>query len=221
MGNLAYGTNGSNTNPPAFGSPSLNIQTPGTKFGYVTGSSGGYYFPPPPGFTFQIDPHGGIVGSRVSVGGMDANPKQPTTQDWTFSIQRRLPGSFTVEADYLGTHSTHLYTQTDINRFVGNLLGGSLTRLNSSFGPIVFGQTIGTSKANIFSFSAGRLFAHGWSTRAIFTTGRALDADSSNDNGVGGGRNIVDVSNINGMPRAPTARCLSPVASARLFSRRT
>ena len=198
VGNLAYGTNGSNTNPPAFGSPALNIQTPGVKFGYVPGSSGGYYFPPPPGFTFQIDPRGGIVGSRVSVGGMDANPKQPTTGNWTFSIQRRLPGHFTVEADYLGTHSTHLYTQTDVNRFAGNLLGGSLTRLNPSFGPIVFGQTIGTSKANIFSFSAGRLFARGWSARAIFTTGRALDANSSNDNGVGGGRNIVDVTNING-----------------------
>jgi hypothetical protein len=198
VGNLAYGTNGSNTNPPAFGSPSLTIQTPGVRFGYVVGSSGGYYFPPPPGFTFQIDPRGGIVGSRVSVGGMDANPKQPATQNWTFSIQRRLPGHFTVEADYLGTHSTHLYTQTDINRFAGNLLSGSLTRLNASFGPIVYGQTIGTSKANIFSFSAGRLFAHGWSARAIFTTGRALDADSSNDNGVGGGRNIVDVINING-----------------------
>ena len=198
VGNLAYGTNGSNTNPPAFGSPSLTIQTPGVRFGYVVGSSGGYYFPPPPGFTFQIDSRGGIVGSRVSVGGMDANPKQPTTQNWTFSIQRRLPGHFTVEADYLGTHSTHLYTQTDINRFTGNLLSGSLTRLNPSFGPIIFGQTIGTTKANIFSFSAGRLFSHGWSARAIFTTGRALDADSSNDNGVGGGRNIVDVSNING-----------------------
>jgi hypothetical protein len=198
VGNLAYGTNGSNTNPPTFGSPSLTIQTPGVKFGYVTGSSAGYYFPPPPGFTFQIDPRGGIVGSRVSVGGMDPNPKQPTTQNWTFSIQRRLPGNFTVEADYLGTHSTHLYTQTDVNRFVGNLLGGSLTRLNPSFGPVIYGQTIGTSKANIFSFSGGRLFAHGWSARAIFTTGRALDADSSNDNGVGGGRNIVDVSNING-----------------------
>ena len=78
------------------------------------------------------------------------------------------------------------------------LLSGSLTRLNPSFGPVVYGQTIGTSKANIFSFSAGRRFAHGWQARAIFTTGRALDADSSNDNGVGGGRNIVDVNNING-----------------------
>ncbi|MDQ6707093.1 MAG: hypothetical protein M3Z85_14100, partial [Acidobacteriota bacterium] len=200
VANLAYGTNGANTNPPAFGSPSLNIQQPGVKFGYFLGSSGGYYFAPPPGFTFQTNAAGGIVGSRVSVGGMDPYPKQPTTSDWTFSIQRRIGGNFVIEADYLGTHSTHLYTQTDVNRYAGNLLAtnGSLTRLNPNFGPIIFGQTIGSSKANIVSFSVGRRFARGWSYRAIFTAGRALDADSSNDNGVPNGRNIVDVANING-----------------------
>jgi hypothetical protein len=199
VGNLTYATNGSNTNPPAFGSPSLTIQQPGVKFGYGLGSSGGYYFPPPPGFLFQIDPRGGIVGTRVSVGGMDPNPTQPTTDAWTFSIQRRLGGNFVLEADYLGAHSLHLYTQTDVNRFAGNLIAnGSLTRLNPSFGPVIYGQTIGTSKANIFSFAFGRRFYQGWSAKAIFTTGRALDADSSNDNGIANGRNIMDVANING-----------------------
>jgi len=130
---------------------------------------------------------------------MDPNPKQPATQNWTFSVQRRLGGNFVVEADYLGTHSSHLYTQTDVNRFAGNLVatGGSLTRLNPSFGSIIYGQTLGTSKANIFSFSIARRFAKGWSTDAIFTTGRALDADSSNDNGVANGRNVLNAANIN------------------------
>jgi Carboxypeptidase regulatory-like domain/TonB dependent receptor len=200
VANLAYGTNGSNTNPPAFGSPSLNLQTPGVVFGYGLGSSGGYYFPPPPGFSFQTNSSGGIVGSRVSVGGMDPNPNQPTTQDYTFSIQRRLGRQFVVEADYLGSHSYHLYTQSDVNRFAGNLVAtnGSLTRLNPNFGPVVYGQTIGTSKANIFSFVASRRFAQRWSAQAIFTVGRALDADSSNDNGVPNGRSILDIANING-----------------------
>jgi hypothetical protein len=200
VGDLAFGTNGSNTNPPAFGSPSLNIQQPGSVFGYTTGTSNGYYFPPPPGFTFKINANGGIVGTRVSVGGMDPNPQQPTTQDWTFSIQRRIGGNFIVEADYLGTHSTHLYTQTDINRYASNLVAtnGSLSRLNPTFGSIIYGQTIGSSKANIFSFSFSRRFTRSWSTQAIFTTGRALDADSSNDNGVANGRNVLDAANING-----------------------
>ena len=199
VANLSYGTNGSNTNPPAFGSPSLNIQQQGTVFGYSLGSAGGYYFAPPPGFSFRIAPNGAIVGTRVSVGGMDPNPKQPTTEDWTFSIQRRLPGNFVVEADYLGSRSTHLYTQTDINRFAGNLISsGSLTRLNPSFGSIIYGQTVGNSMANLFSLSVVRRFAKGWSADVTFTTGRSLDADSSNDNGVPNGRNIEDIWNIRG-----------------------
>jgi hypothetical protein len=198
VANLAYATNGSNTNPPAFGSPFLTVQQPGVRFGYGLGSPDGYYFAPPPGFSFQIDPRGGIIGTRVSIGGMDPNPVQPRTHDWTFSIQRRLGGSFVVEADYLGSHSAHLFTQTDVNRYAGDLVAhnGALVRLNPSFGPIVYGQTIGNSDANIFSFSLGRRFAHGWSAKAIYTTGRALDADSSNDNGVGGGRNILDAYNL-------------------------
>jgi hypothetical protein len=111
-----------------------------------------------------------------------------------------LPANFVFEADYLGSRSTHLYTQTDINRFAGNLLAtnGNLTRLNSVFGSIIYGQTVGNSMANIFSFSAARRFSHNWSINAVFTTGRALDADSSNDNGVANGRNILDVANIRG-----------------------
>jgi hypothetical protein len=105
-----------------------------------------------------------------------------------------------MEADYLGSRSQHLYTQTDINRYAGNLeaTGGSLTCLNPAFGSIIYGQTIGNALASEFSFLAGRRFAHAWSARAIFTVGRALDADSSNDNGIANGRNILDVFNIQG-----------------------
>jgi hypothetical protein len=106
-----------------------------------------------------------------------------------------------MEADYLGSRSQHLYTQTDINRYAGNLEAtrGVLTRrLNPAFGSIIYGRTIGNAAANEFSFSAGRRLAHGLSARAIFTVGRALDADSSNDNGILNGRNILDVSDIRG-----------------------
>ncbi len=199
IGNLAYGTNGANTNAPAFGNPSFNIQQPGARFSYQQGSSNGYYFAPPPGFSFQIGPAGNIVGTRVSVGGNDSNPNQPQTSDYTLTIQRRLPWNFVVEADYLGYHSVHLYTQTDINRFAGNLIAnGSLTRLNPYFGSIIYGQTIGSGRANLFSFALARRFAHGWSSQAIYSKGRAIDAISSNDNGIGNARNILDVSNING-----------------------
>ncbi len=201
VANLSFGvSNGDNTNPPAFGNPSVNINQPGNKFSYVLGSSNGYYFPPPPGFTFQIGPAGNIVGSRVSVGGITPYPKQPETSDYTFSIQHRLGKNYVIEVDYLGIHSVHLYTQTDINRFAGNLITDNdvLTRLNPFFNSIIYGQTIGSSRANMVSAMLTRRFAHGWSVQAIFTGGRALDADSSNDNGVANGELIEDVANING-----------------------
>ncbi len=198
VANLAYVSNGSNTNAPAFGTPFISVQTPGTQFSYGLGSSGGSFFPIPPGFQFQVDPNGGLVGSRVSVGGNEPNVSQPRTHNWTFSIQRRIGRDFVVEADYLGIHSANLYTQTDVNRIPGDLIAnnGKLQRLNPSFGPVVYGRTIGTADANIFSLSAGKRFARNWSIKGIYTMGRALDYDSSNDNGVGGGRNIFDAQNV-------------------------
>jgi len=201
VANLSYGsTNGDNTNPPAFGNPSVNINQPGYKFSYVLGTSAGYYFPPPPGFVFQIGPAGNIVGSRVSVGGLTPLPKQPETSDYTFSIQHRLGNNYVIEADYLGIHSVHLYTQTDVNRFAGNLIvnNNTLTRLNPYFNSIIYGQTIGSAKANTVSFMLTRRFAHGLSAQGIYTGSRALDANSSNDNGVANGERIEDVANING-----------------------
>jgi hypothetical protein len=201
VANLSFGvTNGDNTNPPAFGNPSVNINQPGYRFSYVLGSSGGYYFPPPPGFTLQIGSAGNILGSRVSVGGIAPTPKQPETSDYTFSVQHRLGKDYVIEVDYLGIHSVHLYTQTDINRFAGDLIVNKnvLTRLNSYFNSIVYGQTIGSSRANIVSAMLTRRFARGLSAQAIFTGGRALDANSSNDNGVPNGERIEDVANVNG-----------------------
>ena len=100
VANLSYATSGgANTNAPAFGSPSINVLQPGTQFSYQLGSSGGYYFPPPPGFSFQIGPAGNIVGTRVSVGGMDTDPKQPTTQDYT----PRVSSLWTNTASTAGT----------------------------------------------------------------------------------------------------------------------
>jgi hypothetical protein len=200
VGDLSFGSsNGANTNPPNFGSPSLSFLTKGTVFGYELGTDNGYYFAPPPGFSFQTNSTGGIVGTRVSVGGNAPYMKQPTTDDYSVSIQRKLLNNFIFEADYLGSHSTHLYTQTDINRFPDNIISnGSLTRLNPNFGSIIYGQTIGKSRGDVFSFALTKRFSKGWSANGVFTVGRALDADSSNDNGVANGERIEDITNISG-----------------------
>jgi hypothetical protein len=102
-----------------------------------------------------------------------------------------------VEADYFGTASRHLYFQTDSNRYAGDLVqhNGTLDRLNSSFGAVVYGQSIGISNGQVGSFAISKTFSHGWSTHAIYNYGKALDYTSSNDNGVGGAENVIDVNN--------------------------
>jgi hypothetical protein len=104
-----------------------------------------------------------------------------------------------VEADYLGTSSKNLYTQTNLNRFPGDLLSDNrLDRINASFGPVIYGSLSGESSAHLGSFMVSRRFSHGWSARGIYTIGKALDFTSSNDNGVGGGQNVFNALDVSG-----------------------
>ena len=42
----------------------------------------------------------------------------PTVQSWNLSIQRQVPGDFLVSANYLGSHTTHLWVEGNINRAI-------------------------------------------------------------------------------------------------------
>jgi hypothetical protein len=186
-------------NPPAFALPSLSVLD-SSRFTYALGGEDGLGFPVPPDLRLQTDSRGGVIGVPTTVGGLDLRPSQPITHNWSVSIQRRMFGNFVIEADYLGTHSDHLYTQTNVNRFPGDLVqnNGRITRLNSSFGPVIYGSMTGKSDGHIGSFMVSRRFSRGWSARGIYTLGKALDYTSSNDNGVGGGQNVFNALDISG-----------------------
>ena len=198
VANLSY-VSFAGENPPVFALPTLSVLD-GSQFGYGLGGEDGRSFPLPPGLRLQTDANGGLVGLPTTVGGMELRPSQPLTHNWSLSIQRRLFGNFTVQGDYLGTHSANLYTQTNINRFPGDLVAnnGRITRINRSFGPIIFGSLTGTSDGHVGSFSVARRFSRNWSVRSIYTIAKAIDYTSSNDNGVGGGQNVFDALNIPG-----------------------
>ncbi|WP_446742892.1 carboxypeptidase regulatory-like domain-containing protein [Silvibacterium acidisoli] len=200
IGDLSY-VDGIRTNPPQFASPGISIFNAGTtlaNFSYGVSSTGGPTgFAPPPGLSYQVDPHGGLVGTRIAVGGLQANLVPPLVQNWSIGIQRSIGTSIVVEADYFGTSATHLYFQTDSNRYAGDLVqhGGTLDRLNPSFESVIFGQSIGIANAEVAAFAISKRFSHGWSAHAIYNLGKALDYTSSNDNGVGGAENVIDVNN--------------------------
>ena len=200
IGDLSY-VDAIRTNPPQFADPNISIYNSGTtigNFSYAASTNGQPTgFAPPPGISYQVDAHGGLVGTRIGVGGIQPNLVPPMVQDWSIGFQRSIGKSIVVEGDYFGTSSTHLYFQTDSNRFAGDLIvnKGNLARLNPSFGSVIYGQSIGIANAEVTSFAISKRFSRGWSVHAIYNYGKALDYTSSNDNGVGGAENVIDVNN--------------------------
>ena len=189
VGEYSY-MNNMRENPPDDVDPSISMFNSGVtpaNFSYGTSSTGAQGFAPPPGITFQIDPHGGIVGTRIAVGGIDAKMKPPIVHSWAIGVQQEIAG-FVVEADYFGTAGRKLFVQTDVNRFAGDeiLNGGNANRLNSSFGSVTYGRSIGIANTNEGAFGISRHFSAGWTTHVVYTFGKSLDMTSNNDNGVNG-----------------------------------
>ncbi|HWT66365.1 MAG TPA: carboxypeptidase-like regulatory domain-containing protein [Terracidiphilus sp.] len=201
VGEYAY-VNNMRTNPPQYVNPSISIFNSGVtlvNMAYTTSSSGAQGFAPPPGITYQADSHGGLVGTRIAVGGIDPNLKPPLVHSWALGLQQKIAG-FVVEADYFGTASRDLFLQTDVNRFAGDMIvnNGSQERLNSSFGAVTYGRSIGISNTNLGAFGISKHFSRGWTAHATYTYGKSLDLTSSNDNGVGGGQSVFDAQTLAG-----------------------
>lgn len=199
VGEYAY-VNNMRTNPPNYVNPSVSMFTSGvtsSNFSYGTSNSGAQGFAPPPGIRYEVDAHGGLVGSRITVGGIDPNLKPPMVHSWALGVQHMI-GGFVVEADYFGTASRDLFLQTDVNRFAGDMIlnGGNQSRLNSSFGEVLYGRSIGISNTNLAAFGISKHFSKGWTAHAIYTYGKSLDLTSSNDNGVGGGESVFNAQTL-------------------------
>jgi hypothetical protein len=188
----------SRANPPIWANPSFNLTSSFHNFSYALGSPNGLVWPIPPGISFQTDSKGGIVGFPVTTSGVQPQMNQPRTNIWMLSVQKDLFYNVVAEVDYNGSHSNHLYIQTDVNRFSGDLIAnqGSQTRLNSSFGPIIFGRTIGIADGNYATVMLTKRMSHSWQLRGIYTFGKSTDEMSSNDNGTANGEAIVNPLNV-------------------------
>ena len=188
----------SRANPPVWANPSFNLNSTSHPFSYSLGNSDGTVWPVPPGLTFKTNSAGGIVGLPVLTSGVQTPLDQPRTHIWMLAVQRDLGHNLIAEVDYNGSHSDHLYIQTDVNRFPGDLITnkGVQTRLNSNFGPIIFGRTIGIADGDYGTFMLTKRMSHNWQIRGIYTFGKATDDMSSNDNGTANGEAIFNPLNI-------------------------
>jgi len=167
-------------NLPNFYTPSLDVRQ-GTAPVFQLCS-------PPSGFTescpivdtsnIVLNPAGGVVGQRASLGAYSPDYKLTQVQTWTLSVQQQLPSNLVFELNYSGSAAHHLpiYNQ-DLNRFAGDLVvnRGTLNRLNPNFNSIQYATSDANSIGNYFSAMMARRFTNGIAFRGIYTWGKALD----------------------------------------------
>jgi hypothetical protein len=189
----------SRANPPDWANPAFSLTSSAHPFTYSLGSEDGLVWPIPPGITFQTDAKGGIVDLPVLTSGIESSIDQPRTHIWMLAIQKELGHNLIAEADYNGSKSHNLFIQTDVNRFPGDLIQnqGNQTRLNSSFGPIIFGRDIGIADGHYVSLMLTKRMSQSWEIRGIYTFGKSTDEMSSNDNGTANGEAIFNPLDVN------------------------
>ncbi|HEY7209713.1 MAG TPA: carboxypeptidase regulatory-like domain-containing protein [Bryobacteraceae bacterium] len=159
-------------------------------YGLSTSTESPWLFPAPP-ITVGLDPRNGLIGIPASIAVWDPKMKMMQTFNYFFGLQRGF-GSWAVEANYVGSKGTNTYMGFDVNRYAGDLLDGTLNRINSSFAGIDYGQARGSSFYNGFNASVKKRYNYGLSFQAGYTFGKAIDDSSS----FGRGLSIADANNL-------------------------
>ncbi|RXS95187.1 carboxypeptidase-like regulatory domain-containing protein [Silvibacterium dinghuense] len=197
---LGNAENGLGSNPPGPIVPTFynNGSTAAPIFGYGTQNTFPFGFPYPAFQGGSLDAKGGLVGSQISVGGVDSSLSSPFTLNWSLAIEHQITRDMTASIGYVGSHSGDLVTGggnegatsygNDVNAYAGDLLAhpsfdssgnftgsGTQTRLNTSFGSIsyAFNGAIANYQALIVAVK-GRFARRGFLT-ASYTHGKAMD----------------------------------------------
>jgi hypothetical protein len=189
---------GDRSNLPYAAVATACVCQPPTMPAYGLGASGQspYDFPKVPGITAGLDAKNGIPSAPAYQETTDPNLQTQYGQNWSFSIQYEVLAGWVAEAAYLGSTGHHLYAGYDVNRYAGSLIqnGGSLVRLNTSFGGMDYGQANFNSAYNGGTLAIhNRSFSKGINFQAAYTFGKAIDQASS----FGTGLNVVDPLNLN------------------------
>jgi Carboxypeptidase regulatory-like domain/TonB-dependent Receptor Plug Domain len=116
---------------------------------------------------------------------MDPNDPTPYVQQWSFGFQRAIGNSWTAEADYVGTKSTHLDLLRNFNQplIVGNAVQTTLNAAGKptpvipypTFGEIEYTDAIGYGNYTGLQASLKRRLTQGISLQAAYTYSHSLD----------------------------------------------
>jgi hypothetical protein len=160
-------------------------------YGLSTSSQSPWLFPAPP-INVGLDEHNGLVGIPSAIDVWDPSLRTMYTYNYFFGIQHQFAANLAVEANYVGSVGHKTYMGYDVNRYAGDLLDGSLDRINHSFAGIQYGQARGSSFYNGANVSVKKRFSSGLNFQVAYTFGKAIDDSSS----FGLGLNIEDANNL-------------------------
>jgi len=166
----------------------------GTSFTYALGDPSKAYlgFPIDPSLQLGINEANGIKNVRVAVLATDPNFKQAYTHNWFLGVQHDIGWRVVVEADYTGSAGHHLYENTNVNRFRGDLLtNGAFHGFNPYFSAVNFISSGSNSFYNGFNLHVRRAFRNGFNIQGVYTFSKAMDDADTLTNA----QNYLDVAN--------------------------
>jgi hypothetical protein len=160
-------------------------------YGLSTTTKSPFLFPAPP-INIGLDSRNGLVGLPSSINVWDPSMRTMYTYNYFFGIQHQLFGTWAIEANYVGSVGHKTYMGYDVIRYAGDLLDGTLNRINPSFAGIDYGQARGNSFYNGGNISVKKRYSSGLDLQVAYTYGKAIDDSSS----FGLGLNIEDANNL-------------------------
>lgn len=180
------------TSLPVIASAVASVQNGITPvYGLSTDTKSPFLFPAPP-IQGGLDAHNGLIGIPSSINVWDPNMKTMYTFNYFVGVQHSFFNTWAVEANYVGSKGTKTYMGFDVNRYDGDLLDGTLNRINPSFAGIGYGQARGSSFYNGYNVSLRKRYNYGLNFQVGYTYGRAIDDSSS----FGLGLNVTDANNL-------------------------
>lgn len=163
--------------PPLRANATLGAQY-GTSFTYSLGNSTAPYlgFPIDPALQLGLNAANGIKGARVAVYAVDPNLKQAYTENWFLGIQHDLLAGIVIEADYQASAGHHLYDDSDVNRFDGDLLAnGAFHGFNPYFSNVYFISSGDNSIYQGGMLRIRRRFSNGFTVQGSYTYSKSID----------------------------------------------
>ncbi len=109
---------------------------------------------------------------NIQVRAANPNAVTPYIQQMSIGMQYQLSNNWMVEANYVHTKGTKLYTLRDLNQPLPNVAN---SRPFSQFGLVEYRDDNGVSKYDAFETTLDKRFSNGYTIRAAFTHSQSKD----------------------------------------------